>query len=104
MSKYTPTPWRVGETASGDIAIFGAGLSTSLAVIGSMTTYLKPEVRQADAALIVRAVNAHEPMLAALRLIIINWEEPSKQIATPAEIQRIRTAIAIAEGQQTPQE
>lgn len=66
MSKHTPTPWEVGDT--GD----GWNISATLADANGVRIHrvARKLDSEADAAYIVRAVNAHEQLVEALRDVL----------------------------------
>lgn len=93
---HTPTPWEwVGDRAQGFILLGPDGS------IGEVYICAEPSMcnAQANAAFIVRAVNAHDDLIGALKTIeaahphIINRESPSVCVPCVA-----KKAIAKAEG------
>ena len=82
IPSHTPTPWKVGE----EYEILGPNEK-----VVATTYHNRPEV-EANAAFIVRAVNAHEELLEALRYVVDSGEsyERVQEIAVQA--------IAKAEG------
>lgn len=62
---HTPTPWRVAECPEDIIGADDAAVATTDTSVISM---ISPEdVRAANAAFIVRAVNSHDKLVEALR-------------------------------------
>lgn len=87
-SKATARPWEFDG---------GAG-----AVIDSEGALICAMVSDANAALIVRAVNSHEAVVAALRGIIQAWDTDSgdyyvTNMLTDDDIDKARAALALAE-------
>jgi len=69
--------------------------------ICTLNVGLTPEIARANAAFIVRAVNAHEELLAALKnasRMLSAWGEDNEFPEWEADKERIRQAIAKAEG------
>lgn len=66
-SEHTPTPWRVGEREAGDLVILAGERRIARM---AFDLYVSTFAADANAALIVRAVNAHEALLSALRNLI----------------------------------
>lgn len=66
MGKHTPTPWKLTEmrTRHGHICeVYGANNEYSIAHVAGRN----PDEREANALLIVRAVNNHEALVEALK-------------------------------------
>ena len=84
MSDHTPTPWRVEEGADliwgacnpDDHSSFGMGYSIVEGKIPGWKPY-KPDYdeRAANAAFIVKAVNAYDEMVRILKAIDESWSE-----------------------------
>jgi len=86
-SKATARPWVLGSN--------GAIMGSDGSAIGVVAT-------DANAALIVRAVNSHEALVAALRGIIQAWDTDSgdyyvTNTLTDDDIDQARAALALAE-------
>lgn len=101
--KPTPTPWRTSAVGrdvyathpNGDCAIC---IATCGGYEPSLAHFL--EQAKANAAFIVRAVNAHNDMLEALRFAedaLVWYDEEGKVVAKNA-LKEVRAAIAKAEG------
>lgn len=91
-TEHTPTPWRFNEHPTyADFTIWGDnGLVAVVTELGDGLTY---EQDCANARLIVRAVNAHADLVAALELIHANAGESPEWIRA-----RIGPALAKAKG------
>lgn len=93
----TPTPWIFDGIKVGPAS---TGVYTDLVATGQMVALVYGTGR-GDGRLIVRAVNSHEPMLAALKVTLEYWE--STGFADCDEgcdciVDSVRAAIALAEG------
>jgi hypothetical protein len=67
MNEHTPTPWRAVIYGNSEWEVWGGDL-----LVADVTTPedpLQPEVAEANAAFIVRAVNSHTALLAALKSV-----------------------------------
>lgn len=69
MSKHTPTPWEVVPDTLGTIRAFNGVDVAQAQQVRPDERMTKHAERLANAAYIVRAVNAHEGLAEALRLI-----------------------------------
>jgi hypothetical protein len=100
MSKHTPTPWTYTTTyPAGDYVIHAQGIPWKLAYLSNPDPKIQGKYEwplEANAAFIVRAVNAHADMLALLKELI-DIEGPCPGNAEWAH--KVRAAIAKAEGQ-----
>ena len=113
ISKATPRPWKIG-LSDADFSIDfpdSEGLTTITHVMAGDRAIpvaivaddrpLDPNLSDAEfdanAALIILAVNSHDAMLASLKELLAR--DPG--LWTPA-IERARAAIRIAEGEETP--
>lgn len=102
-SESTPTPWRARETPSAGTLIEDASGNAIAQVLGRFGTSY-PEnagVVAANADLIVRAVNSHQPMLDALRGMV----QAARTLAMGAAVDArffddAEAAIALAEGRE----
>jgi hypothetical protein len=70
MSKHTPTPWTVHE----GLQIVRGSSAVATTQVNYQTRY-----RLEDAAFIVLAVNAHEKLLAAVKMVFEAADEASSQ-------------------------
>jgi hypothetical protein len=71
MNEHTPTPWRAVIYGNSEWEVWGGDL-----LVADVTTPedpLQPEVAEANAAFIVRAVNSHEALVAALKSVEWVW-------------------------------
>lgn len=82
---HTPTPWTIQEYRESTTGRF---------IIGTNTTELAYTAMRQDAAFIVRAVNAHEELLAACKEFMAARNEKQWDEAA----QSIKEAIAKADG------
>jgi len=98
MDKHTPTPWKL-SLPDGD-SRFVASIQ-----IGDKSLNDREQVlSNADAAFIVRAVNAHQELLDAAKEALeklelidqINFDETGEEMPSP-ETEQLRQAIAKAE-------
>ena len=91
--KPTPTPW----------AIFKAGIGEENGD-GIASLWREGEEREANAALIVRAVNAHEALVKALELIIADYSGwiISRSTGNPETEQVYAQRVALAISQAEP--
>lgn len=97
MSEATPRPWRQWAT-DGD-----HGLEITIEGEGHAVTYLpdQSDLSEANAALIVRAVNAHDALVEALEAALATleeWQADDGQ-GDDAAILNARAALALARGQ-----
>lgn len=110
MAEHTPTPWGRGKTGPDQIMILGdKGSGNYVCHIqiaqcggGAIARAMEPE-RKANAEFIMRAVNSHDDLLAALNGLL----EMSSACTTDVEVienvrrrEVARAAIAKAEGKQ----
>lgn len=71
MSKHTPTPWELTPHGRGWlIDTRGAYRYGPIAIIGDDSEGIDSEMRNYNAAFIVRAVNAHEDLVEALNYML----------------------------------
>ena len=91
ISKATPRPWTTDMGNNVWSCVYKGTL------IAEMAPGHDHEVEDANAELIVRAVNSHDAMLTSLKELLAR--DPG--LWTPA-IERARAAIRIAEGEGTP--
>ena len=97
MTEHSPLPWRL-KHASADRVLAGDP-AEPFTVANCWSGPFAPErhVVRANAALIVRAVNCHDALLANLRLALWHLENPGVPPTADA-LDDIRAAIARAEG------
>ena len=97
MSDHLPPPWRL-KHASADRVLAGDP-AEPFTVANCWSGPFAPErhVARANAELIVRAVNAHEALLANLRFALWCLENPSIP-PTPEALNNMRAAVTLAEG------
>ena len=96
MSDATPRPWTRGRWVWDAYArrevpsIFAGGATVAQLHVAPITPF---EEAEANAALIVRAVNAHEKLVEALKVV------HARRIAWPAEVEALVVeALRAAEG------
>lgn len=65
MSQHTPTPWKIEESC-GDIISIG-GISSTASANDDTDLRCWLDVTRSDAEFVVRACNAHEELISALR-------------------------------------
>jgi hypothetical protein len=96
-TQHTPTPWRFNEHPTyADFTIWGDnGLVPVVTELGDGLTY---EQDCANARMIVRAVNAHADLVAALEACLVRLDEHDPQ-SVPEALQA-RAALAKAKGNQ----
>lgn len=90
QGEHTPTPWRVTDPGPNAVVRGADG------VIVAVRHRLPASAHQANVALIVRAVNGHDDLLAALKLFVETYEQLPSERATVA-MANARAAIARAE-------
>lgn len=103
MSKHTPTPWNFGTTAPHQRIILGGDNRRYICNVQIHQTprangLLDEDEREANAAFIVRACNAHDELLAVCKEIedaSVYWSEYDVPLGI---LHRLRAAIANAEG------
>lgn len=83
---HTPTPWHVN------------GLDCIASVRGNLTIAAKVYRPEVDAEFIVRAVNAHDDLLAACKYVEQFCDDPMNREQMNTIGKRLRAAIAKAEG------
>lgn len=71
-AKHTPTPWAIDSyrAPNGDsviVRIVGRGMGTPISAIGRRHGDIRDAEERANAELIVRAVNAHDALVEALK-------------------------------------
>jgi len=95
-TQHTPTPWRFNEYPTyADFTIWGDnGLVPVVTELGDGLTY---EQDCANARMIVRAVNAHADLVAALEACLVRLDEHDPQ-SVPEALQA-RAALAKAKGE-----
>lgn len=107
MTQHTRTPWRTDPDYCNDIQTSDGKLTIASIWHEEGGPWLPPlEEAEANAAFIVRACNAHDDMLSALRDVAeYLGDEPvapsypsAHHAATVALIRSVRAAIARAEG------
>ena len=91
-SKFSPMPWTTYQLSS-----------KSSGIEGQDTTTIVPFATNADAALIVRAVNSHADLVAALQAIVAEIDGPDRPYSTDSYLPRkfveqARAALARAKG------
>jgi len=92
---HTPTPWR--QVPGIPIILAGAGDKTTGTLAASTAAKELPFAEQkANAALIVRAVNAHADLVAALRGILANVNEEFVSDEATYFFAKARAALAKA--------
>lgn len=96
-AKNSPLPWSMHETGKNDV-------TTVHHISNANGSLIAEYVMPADAALIVRAVNAHSDLLAALESVMQWGNDSGKMFKFAAEsdsgvMQAIHAAIAKAKGQ-----
>lgn len=100
MSDHTPGPWAVtgrDSPAGADLAIIADGVGE----IGyASTRFVGCVVAEANAAHIVRCVNAHDDMLEALEAVEAMLDDPGNHPELPVR-RRVIAAIAAAKGDTT---
>ncbi len=74
--KHTPTPWRHARAVSGHQAIYDADGKELLVRFGEGQDefWKQPKNAKANAAFVVRAVNAHDGLVAALKNVAMDME------------------------------
>lgn len=90
MSKATPRPWSLGENANGSPLILGANLRGICPVISSHGL----NERQANAELIVRAVNCHDELVEACEFALMQTDERRM----PIQFKKLNDALKRARG------
>ena len=77
QTKHTPTPWKAVKK-NGDIHILGKrGMVVAVVPISYSKNDLEETAEtEANAAVIVRAVNNHEALLNALKIEHARWTQP----------------------------
>ncbi len=97
ISKATPRPWFVQPNFLTIYNMSNGNVGLTCAVASVLKDQPGPDAAKANAALIVRAVNSYDAMLASLKELLAR--DPG--LWTPA-IERARAAIRIAEGEDAP--
>jgi hypothetical protein len=108
MSETAKTPWREDKVRNAGISR-GKGADTDDHLIYSedglivaVSIHDAPPNAEANAALIIAAVNAFEPMRKALDDLlnqVIHWGDDSQLEAIAAEIKAAEAALRLAEGE-----
>jgi len=102
-TEHTPAPWRL-NTDTLDIGDYAAIQGSNGTFIGAVWAD-NTQAPQADAKLIVRAVNSHVAMVLTLYNLIQAWESIDENTLVPDEInidhlwEDARAALALAEGE-----
>jgi hypothetical protein len=94
--KHTPTPWVVNAAGNVICSADGKWLADT------RTVQREDEEDKENAALIVRAVNSHEQLVAALRLAKHRLDCANKHIDCQDEIDAIVRALAAAGASSAP--
>lgn len=94
-SKHTPLPWKIDPMSDATIAI--------MASRDSHVCLLEPRddgegLRESDAALIIRAVNSHVALVAALSAMADAWPAQKPESPHFNLYNQARAALALAEG------
>jgi len=100
MDKHTPTPWKLGKAPDGKTTI----QATDEIGLHLFEQTFQGSIANANAAFIVRAVNAHQELLDAAKEALeklelidqINFDETGEEMPSP-ETEQLRQAIAKAE-------
>ncbi|MGE3526634.1 MAG: hypothetical protein AB7I33_12010 [Gemmatimonadales bacterium] len=99
MDNITPLPWRVAALDAGDVSIVSGPEYPGCEFVVTDGTGAFNAVGANDAALIVRAVNAHDDLVYAVKLALEHWhkwriqDDPNVQGAEEA----MKAALAKAE-------
>ena len=99
MSKHTPTPWEKCEAGDysdydGDsIILLGDDISCRVAAV-----FGADEKAEANAEFIVRAVNAHDALVTALKLLVRNGQKQGWTDKYQDDMNAALAAISKAEG------
>lgn len=93
---HTPTPWYASKTEGKGRAYIAATGIGNVVDAGS--------VSHGDAAHIVRCVNAHDELVAALRAIVAAWEAvgPMEQVPESINVDELWDAARVALAKVTP--
>jgi hypothetical protein len=94
---HTPTPWRNGEKYIEDI--YGGDKFIAGVSVGFIKSQSDRDRVDADAAYIVRCVNAHDDLVAALQEMIIQFNDISganQKIGEKIALSNARAALAKA--------
>jgi len=103
---HTPTPWNIGQYQreldwyGNEVLVTGIYSKQDGVKVAKVETWLGEEYKaesDANAELIVRAVNSHAALLEALKLTLMNAKAP-EATDWSAVVQRLERAIAQAEG------
>ena len=106
-SEHSPLPWVVGRPDVDGDARYSYGIRDRedwvLADVLTTCAYSDAagrELAEANAEFIVRCVNSHDDLLAALKAIVAGYDGPTVDIGTAvsSHIQAARMAIKKAEG------
>lgn len=108
-TEHTPTPWRIEAVARGAFSILAGNQPTAIAETyepnQSMRVWTGADDPRANAAFIVRAVNAHDALVEALSELLANhvalvecgdcgnWD-----VETEKEVIQARAALSLAKG------
>lgn len=95
MSKHTPTPWKVVTGLYGTTSIWADGEEMAICPINYDGARRPPEESTANAEFIVRAVNCHDELLAALEDILASYDANDSRGIGEA-IEESRAAIKTA--------
>jgi hypothetical protein len=96
-TEHTPTPWIFNEYEKwSDFTVWGD--NGKIAVVTELGDYLTYEQNCANARHIVRAVNAHDDLVAALEACLVRLDAHDSQSAP--EALQARAALAKAKGEQ----
>jgi hypothetical protein len=105
MDKHTPTPWQyqwVRWMNDVDLKIVDHKTGRVLAILNKPTPFLTVDEQEANAEFIVRAVNAHDELVAALKQALTDiefyCERAEENPDTDTTAIELRRVLAKAEG------
>lgn len=106
MSEWTPTPWETWALAGDGLAGARFAITREDDTNHGPSTLIAAAIREEDAARIIRCINAHDALVAALKTIEPIWAQvlADRYKTTPAEMREpvlnmIHAALAKALGQ-----
>lgn len=70
MAEHTPTPWKAGKGPNGEVEVWGRMRMNASPILMSLGV-MEHDPREANAAFIVKAVNAHDALVEALTDIAV---------------------------------